>query len=126
MTTCQHCRPTEAPPATVLIDGTWCCERCAAIILAEATEPCIDCGTSDDASTLCDDHDRQRDAESCRVCGHAYSPATVVELCPDCTEATRADTVCIGWDGASRPILRYRADMTLPDHQRRTVALEDR
>ena len=40
--------------------------------------------------------------------------------------ATRREVVSVGWDGASRPMLRYRDELHLPDHARSIVSPADR
>lgn len=33
----------------------------------------------------------------------------------------RREVVCVGWDGQSKPILRYRDELDLPEHQQTRV-----
>jgi hypothetical protein len=33
-------------------------------------------------------------------------------------ESNRREIVCVGWDGQSKPILRYRDELELADHMR--------
>lgn len=36
-------------------------------------------------------------------------------------EREERERVVVGWDGASRPMLRYRDELELPDYRRRRV-----
>lgn len=42
------------------------------------------------------------------------------------TPSTPRELVVVGWDGASKPMLRYRDELKLPDHARSIVSAEDR
>lgn len=47
------------------------------------------------------------------------------KLHPEHVDAAR-EVVSVGWDGRSRPILRYADELHLPDHARSVVRAEDR
>ena len=66
-------------------------------------------------------------AAGVRVLSSAHLPeirSMVAQLRAE--RAAASAVVSVGWDGACRPMWRYRADLSLPDHARRIVAPEDR
>jgi hypothetical protein len=60
----------------------------------------------------------------CPACQEEEQAANHREQAAMQAKASQPEIVCVGWDGVSQPMYRYRSDMHLPDSERRNVAPE--